>query len=74
MDPKITHRDCFACASCSFNCPNAAIESYDQRCGYGLAEDLGYELVECKECYYNSYECKDCLFDGDKEMCPKLRK
>lgn len=63
---------CFTCAACSYNCPNAAIEAYDERYGYGLAADMGYKKIKCKDCMYNTGKCEDCLF-YKSEDCAKVR-
>lgn len=63
---------CFTSAACSVYCPNAAIEAYDERYGYGLAEDMGYQEISCKDCMYNTGRCEDCLF-YKSEDCAKVR-
>lgn len=41
----------FCNAHCSFHCPNADAEYFEDK--YGIpASDGGYEHVECKDCVY----------------------
>lgn len=63
-------KECFTCVKTAGGCPNDDIERYDQRYGDGLAEDLGYERVRCRECGYHTGRCCDCLFEGS-DVCPE---
>lgn len=61
----------FCNAHCAFDCPNAAIEAFEERFDIP-ASDAGYERVKCRECrYYDKYcTCDDCYFKGS-EHCPE---
>ena len=63
-------RKCFVNGHCCYSCPNFDIQVVDERYGYGIAEDMGLEEVECKDCRYESGECKDCLLENSPD-CPK---
>lgn len=63
-------KKCSVSAACSYHCSNVDIEAYDYIYGYGAAEELGYEKIDCKDCSSNSGKCEDCLFDGG-EYCPE---
>ena len=64
------HRQCFLNAHCSYDCPNFQIDIANERYGYGIADDMGLEEVNCKDCHYQSGECSDCYFEHSKE-CPE---
>ena len=64
------HRQCFENAHCSYDCPNFQIDIANERYGYGIADDMRFEKVNCKDCHYNSGRCDDCLFEHSKE-CPE---
>lgn len=66
---KNMKKKCFTNSHCCMDCPNTAIEAIDDRYGYGIAGDMGFEKIKCKDCIYETGECSDCLFYGDKE-CP----
>jgi len=64
-------KTCFVNGHCCYDCPNAAIEAFEDY--YDLpAEEAGYERIKCKDCYLNSGECEDCLFQFDKKECHEL--
>ena len=61
----------FCNAHCSFHCPNADAEYFEDK--YGIpASDGGYEHVECKDCVYADKRCTcdDFYFKGSAE-CPR---
>ena len=63
----------FCNAHCSFDCPNAAIEAFENK--YDIpASDAGYEYIKCSECSYNVKfcSCDDCYFLGSK-YCKEIR-
>ena len=73
MREKTTKRErCFVNAHCSYNCPNFQIDIANERYGYGIADDMGFEKVSCKECRYNSGKCEDCLFEHSDD-CPEYK-
>ena len=43
--------------------------------GYGIAEDMGLERIECRDCLYADKRCtcEDCYFMGSEE-CPETGK
>ena len=52
------------------SCPNAQYEAADAKWGYGIADDMGLEKVECRNCgYYKG--CEDCFNDSplDGRIC-----
>lgn len=54
---------CFTCHKCgTSNCPSIEYDMADQRFGYGIADDMGLEKIQCKDCYYMTGKCEDCLF------------
>ena len=61
----------FCNAHCSYDCPNAAIEAFEERFDIP-ASDAGYERVKCRDCRYADKHCTcgDCYFKGGKE-CPE---
>lgn len=67
------NKECFTCGDCgTLNCPNNAIDAYDDRFGYPAAEDMGYRKISCNECHHNTGQCEDCLFH-DSEYCEKQK-
>ena len=61
----------FCNAHCSFDCPNAAIEAFENK--YDIpASDAGYEYIKCYDCSYNDKfcSCDDCYLLGS-EFCKK---
>ena len=64
------HRQCFLNAHCSYDCLNFQIDIANERYGYGIADDMGLEEVNWKDCHYQSGECSDCYFEHSKE-CPE---
>lgn len=69
---KSKRQKCFVNGHCCYDCSNFEIQTVAERYGYGIAEDMGLEEVECKDCFYNSGECKDCLLKNSPD-CPKYR-
>lgn len=67
---KSKRQECFVNGHCCYDCPNFEIQTVEERYGAGIADDIGLEEVECKNCYYNSGECKDCLLKNSPD-CPK---
>ncbi len=67
-------KSCF-CHSCCVDgsCPNAQIESMDDKYGYGIAEDVGMKKIKCSECIYFSDDCKDCIFE-ETDYCSQKGK
>lgn len=63
------YKKCFVNGHCCYDCPNFEISTVEERYGVGIAEDMGLEEVECKDCYYNSGECKDCFLKNTPD-CP----
>lgn len=63
----------FCNANCSYRCPNAVIEAYDERWGGPAAEDMGLEKVQCRDCHLNEIRCDYCYFHGTKD-CPEYKK
>lgn len=63
-------KKCFVNAHCSYDCLNFQIDIANERYGYGIADDMGFEKVSCKDCCYNSCECKNCLFEYSRD-CPE---
>lgn len=62
---------CFTAPQCSCSdCPNSWFSVAEERYGEA-AYDMGFEHVDCKNCYYNTGECKDCMFEGNPEFCPE---
>ena len=45
---------CFVNMHCLLECPNFH------------CEEIGYELILCDNCYFNTGECKDCLLEKSK--------
>lgn len=70
----MTAKDCpkFCNGNCSYRCPNATIEAYDEKWGGPAAEDMGLEKVECKDCYLNEERCDYCYFQNTEE-CPEYK-
>lgn len=50
---KSKRQECFVNGHCCYDCPNFDIQTADERYGYGIAEDMGLEEIECKDCFYN---------------------
>jgi len=69
---KNKRQECFVNGHCCYDCPNFEIQTVEERYGAGIADDMGLEEVECKNCYYNSGECKNCLLENSPD-CPKYR-
>lgn len=69
---KTKTKKCFVNAHCSCDCPNFQIDTANEKYGYGIADDMGLEEINCKHCYYNSGRCEDCLFENSKE-CPEYK-
>lgn len=67
MNEMMNYKQCFVNAHCSFDCPNFQIDIVNERYGYGIAEDMGFKEISCKECYYNTGKCEDCLFFNGSE-------
>ena len=67
MNEMMNYKQCFVNAHCSIDCPNFQIDIVNERYGYGIAEDMGFKEISCKECYYNTGKCDDCLFFNDPE-------
>lgn len=71
---KKIHKSCFTSFHCLTNdCPNIQYDFADSKYGFGIADDMGLEKINCSECIYNSYACDDCLFQGSND-CFMLRK
>lgn len=61
----------FCNAHCSYDCPNAAIEEFEDY--YDLpAEEAGLSRVKCKDCIYSDKrcDCDDCYFQNTPD-CPR---
>ena len=71
MNEMMNYKQCFVNVHCSIDCPNFQFDIADERYGYGIAEDMGFERISCKECYYNTGKCEDCLFFNGSE-CAKM--
>lgn len=69
---KTKTKKCFVNAHCSCDCPNAEYEMADDRYGFGIADDMGLEKINCKQCCYNTGKCEDCLFIHSKD-CPEYK-
>ena len=67
----MSKKKCFVNFHCSYDCPNFTIDIANNRYGYGIAEDMGFKRIRCKECYYNTGKCEDCLFFNGSE-CAKM--
>ena len=50
---KSKRQEYFVNGHCCCDCPNFEIQTADERYGYGIAEDMGLEEVECRDCHYN---------------------
>ena len=61
---------CFENKHCFGDCPNILADMADERFGYGIADDMGYQRIDCKNCDYNTGKCSNCLFEYTKD-CPK---
>lgn len=63
----------FCNAHCCFDCPNAAIEAFENKFDIP-ASDAGYEYIKCSECCYNVKfcSCDDCYLLGS-EFCIEKR-
>lgn len=61
----------FCNAHCSYDCPNAEIEAFEERFDIP-ASDAGYERIKCRDCRYSDKRCtcEDCYFKGSAE-CPR---
>lgn len=67
----MTVNQCFTSYHCTCGeCPNAQYDIANNRYGFGIAEDMGLEKINCKECCYNTGKCEDCMFNGTDE-CTK---
>lgn len=65
------HKDCFVNEHCSYCCPNFQVDYFEEK--YDLpASEVGFERINCKECYLNSFECVDCYFENT-DMCPEQK-
>lgn len=65
------HKPCFTNSHCCFECPNVAIDEFEEK--YDLpASEIGLERTTCKECYLNTGECKDCYFQ-DTPNCSERK-
>ena len=56
---------------CSFDCPNAAIDEFEDR--YDVpCEDIGMKRVKCNKCQYTdrNMTCMDCYFFNSDD-CPE---
>ncbi len=52
-------------------CPNARYEAADAMYdNAGLAEDMGFERIKCKDCGFNTGTCEECIFTKS-QYCPK---
>lgn len=60
----------FVNVHCSFDCPNAACEAFEQRFDIPC-EDAGFSRIKCKDCVYYDKRCTcdDCFFQHSPE-CP----
>jgi len=68
---KHKHKQCFVNEHCSYDCPNFAIDEFEEF--YDLpASEAGLERIKCKDCYLDSYECKDCYLRFDCQEADKL--
>lgn len=61
---------CFVNAHCCYDCPDFQRQAADEKYGVGIADDMGFNEIKCKDCYLNTGECKDCLLENSPE-CPK---
>lgn len=54
------------------DCPNIHYDEVDEMWGAGIAEDIGYHRIKCKDCIHSDKRCtcEDCYFNGSEE-CPK---
>ena len=54
------------------DCPDIQCDMADNKWGYGIAEDMGLERIDCKDCAYNDKHCtcEDCYFK-DSSDCPE---
>jgi len=62
---------------CTTNdCPNIQSDIAVERYGDGIAEDMGFYRVKCKDCIYNDKRCTcdDCYFKGGEECLEGGRK
>ena len=59
----------FCNANCSFNCPNAAIERWEEIYDMDVQRELGIERTSCSECMYNDKycTCEDCYLIGTED-------
>lgn len=61
----------FVNANCSFNCPIAAIEEWENKYDLDAYRELGIERADCNDCQYNDKYCScenDCYLYGT-EAC-----
>lgn len=63
----VKHKNCFVNFHCSYDCPNFQIDIVNKKYGYGIADDIGFEEINCYDCSYNSGKCNDCLFEHSKD-------
>ena len=55
---KSKRQECFVNGHCCYDCPDFQIQTVEERYGYGIAEDMGLEETECKDCLLeNSPDC-----------------
>lgn len=75
MKRKITNGKCykFVNAHCSYDCPNAQLESACDRWDLDPS-DFGMEYIKCNDCFHNDEccSCNDCYMQGNTAYCPKL--
>ena len=60
----------FVNANCSFNCPNAAIEAWEDKYDLDAGRELSINRTSCNECQYNDKYCtceKDCYLYRTEE-------
>lgn len=67
------HKNCFVSPHCSYDCPNFQIDIVNEKYGYGIADDIGLEEINCYDCSYNSGKCNDCLFENSTD-CKEYKK
>lgn len=67
----MAHKECFVNAHCcTSDCPNMQRDEFDERYGFGIADDIDIKPQKCKSCMYNTGTCGDCLFLNMPE-CPE---
>lgn len=62
----------FCNAHCAFDCPNAAIEAWEDRFDLDAKRELGVDRIKCRDCEYHESRCtcEDCYFIDSAE-CPE---